>query len=156
MAVGVRDHGRRAPRPLRASPTLGDTSVSFKTGLIKLAIKMTPKGMVLWVANKKLKGVAQLTDFSVDLDTRKAYVKTLLHGEVEPIEVLLEDFAIIQDGDSYHFILRQATSNKPWISNALAHITGKAWKIPPPPPRFAPQMALVSELLADRSPNPQA
>jgi hypothetical protein len=102
--------------------------------------------MVLWVANKVLKGIAEFTDFNFDLDTRKVYVQTTLYGETEAIEVWLEDFAIVSDGKSYSFIIQHARSNRPWLTNILAHIVGKAWKIPVIP-QLTAYMALVAELL---------
>lgn len=102
--------------------------------------------MVLWVANTVLKGIAELTDFNFDLDARKAYIQTTLYGETEAIEILLEDFAIIADGESYQFIIQQARSNKLWLNNLFAHIVGRTWKIPAIP-QLAAHMGLVAELL---------
>ncbi|WP_367025904.1 hypothetical protein ABZN20_16000 [Methylococcus sp. ANG] len=45
--------------------------MSYKASLVKLAIKWTPKFLVLWVANIILKGIAELTYFAFDIDTRK-------------------------------------------------------------------------------------
>jgi hypothetical protein len=126
--------------------------MSYKTRLIKMAIKWTPKMMVVWVANKVLKGIAELSDFNVDLDTRTAYVKTTLYGETEAIEVWLEDFTVSGDGDSYHFSLQQAQSNKPWLNTILSHIIGKAWKIPVTP-QLKAYVELVAELLKAENPN---
>lgn len=119
--------------------------MSYKTGLIKMAIKWTPKSLILWVANIKLKGVAELTDFSFDLEARKAYVQTMLLGEAEPIEVWLEDFAVVSDGGSYQIIIQQAQSNRPWLDNVLSRIVGKAWNIPVIP-QLTPQLELLTEL----------
>jgi hypothetical protein len=126
--------------------------MSFTTGLIKKAVKWTPKGMVLWVANKRLTGVARLVDYGVDFDSRKAHVLTVLHGEPEPLEVKLEGFSIIPDGDSYKFLLQHAESNKPWLTNALAYVTGKAWPIPAIPPKFAKHFPVVAELFKPQPP----
>ena len=73
--------------------------MSFKSSLIKMAIKCTPDIMIIWVANIVLKGIAELTDFNFDIDTRTIYVQTTLYGEAEAIEVWLEDFAVISERD---------------------------------------------------------
>ena len=104
--------------------------MNFLTSLIKIAIKWTPKAMILWVVNYKLKGIAELKDFDLDLDARKVYVHTQLFGEAESIELWMDNFAIIIDEDAYKFILQQASSNKPWLNNALALVVGKAIQIP--------------------------
>jgi hypothetical protein len=125
--------------------------MSLKISLIKMAIKLAPKGIISWIANKKLKGIATLTGFNVDIDARRAYVCARLEGEAEPIEVSVEGFAVIRDGDAYKVVVRQAQSNKPWLNNAFARVTGKAWKVPVPP-QFAPQANLAAELLKPENP----
>jgi hypothetical protein len=125
--------------------------MSFKAGLIKIAIKCTPDIMVIWVANIVLKGIAELKNFSFDLDTRTAYVQIQLAGEVETIDVWMEDFAIVNNNGVYQFILQKAESNRIWLSNILSRITGKAWSIPEIP-QLAPHLGLISELLKAESP----
>lgn len=120
--------------------------MSYKASLVKLAIKWTPKFLVLWVVNIILKGIAELTYFAFDIDTRKAYVAINLTGESETIEVWLEDFYIISDERSFQFVVQQARSNRLWLNNLLAHVTGKTWKIPEIP-QYSAQLKLVAELL---------
>ena len=111
-----------------------------------MAIKWTPKTLILWVVNIKLKGVAELADFNFDLDARKSYVQIKLFGEAEPIEVWLEDFAVVKDQETYKFILQKAQSNRPWLDNLLNRIVGKAWGIP-----VIPQIELITELFKAES-----
>jgi hypothetical protein len=125
--------------------------MSYKTGLIKMAIKWTPNAMIIWVANIVLKDIAELKDFNFDLETRKAYVQTQLLGESETIDVWLEDFAIVNDEDGYKFVVQQARSNRIWLTNLLSRIVGKAWKIPVIP-QLAAQMELISELFKAENP----
>jgi hypothetical protein len=125
--------------------------MSFKTGLIKIAIKLAPNILVLWVANKILKGIAELSDFNFDLDERKVYVQATLSGEAEPIEVWLNGFAIISDETSHTLIIQQARSSRLWLNNLLSRIIGKAWPIPEIP-QFKAQIELASELFKAESP----
>lgn len=120
--------------------------MSFKSSLIKMAINWTPKTLVLWVGNIVLKGIAELTDFNFDLDTRKAYVQTTLYGETEPIEIWLNNFTVRREEDAYYFVLEQGLSNKPWLSNLLVKIAGKRWKMPVPP-QFKAHVELLAEVL---------
>jgi|694.fasta_scaffold97836_1 hypothetical protein len=120
--------------------------MSLISKIIKIAIKLTPSALIIWVGNFVLKGIAQLTEFSFDLDTRKVHVQTRLYGEVDTIDVWLEDFAVVTDGESYEFMIKQAKSDRPWLTNILALIVGKAWKIPAIP-QLAPYLGLVAELL---------
>ncbi|MDP3008555.1 MAG: hypothetical protein Q8N30_05740 [Methylococcales bacterium] len=125
--------------------------MSYKASLIKMAINLTPNKMIVWVANIVLKGIAELTDFNFDLDTRKVYAQTMLYGETEAIEVWVDGFGIIREGESYQFIIHQAQSNKLWLNNILAKLVGKAWKIPAIP-QLAAYMELIAELLNDENP----
>ncbi len=120
--------------------------MSAKSSLVKMAIKYSPKTAVIWVGNKVLKGIAELTDFDFDLEARSAYIKAILHGETDEIEVWLEDFAIIEEDGIRKFIVQQAKSNKPWLHNLFARIVGKAWKIPAIPQLNA-HIELITELL---------
>lgn len=116
-----------------------------------MAIKWTPKMLILWVANMKLKGIAELTDFSFDLEARTAYVQTTLFGEAESIEVWLENFTVVSNEESYQFIIQQAQSNRPWLNNLLSRLVGKTWKIPVTP-QLTAQIELVSELFKTENP----
>ncbi|SJM94455.1 conserved hypothetical protein [Crenothrix polyspora] len=104
--------------------------MSFKSSLIKTAIKLTPNALIAWGANIVLKGIVELSEFSFDLDARTVYVQARLYGEEDIIEVSLQNFAVINDEGTYKFILQQAQSNRPWLDNLLSRIVGKAWKIP--------------------------
>ncbi len=119
--------------------------MSVKTKLAKTAIKMTPNKIVIWVANIILKGIAKLSKFMFDLDTRTAYVQVTLYGETEPIDVWLDGFAILTEEDSYYLMIQQAKSNRPWMDNLLARIAGKAWKIPLLP-KYKKHIEFLAEL----------
>ena len=120
--------------------------MSLKSILIKIAIKLTPTILIIWVSNLILKGIARLLEFEFDLDTRKFHVKTQLYGEIDTIDVWVEDFMINTDGQSYEFLIRKATSDRLWLNNILALIVGKSWKIPVIP-ELAPHIELFAELL---------
>lgn len=121
--------------------------MSYKASLVKFAIKWTPKFLILWIANIILKGIAELTYFAFDIETRKAYIAVNLAGESETIEVWLENFYIIADGTSHQFVIQQGRSNRLWLNNLLARVAGKAWKIPELP-QYSAQLKLAAELLA--------
>ena len=125
--------------------------MSFKTSLVKIAIKLTPDIVVIWVANIILKGIAELSDFIFDLDTRTAYVQLTLIGDVEPIEISLDGFAIVNDGKSHQLFIHKAQANRPWLNNLLFRVVGKAWKIPEIP-QYKAQIELMAELFSAESP----
>lgn len=119
--------------------------MSFKSSCVKMAIKMAPNFIVIWVANIILKGIAELSEFNFDIDARTAHVQFTLYGEAEPIDVWLEGFAIASENDSHHMVMHQARSNRPWLNNLLNRLIGKAWKIPAIP-QFHAHIELASEL----------
>lgn len=121
--------------------------MSYKSSLVKMAIKLAPLKLLTWVANFKLKGIAELAALNFDIEERKFYIQVQLFGEPEAIEVWIEDFAIINEEEAYHFVVQKAESNKPWLNNLLSLITGKAWKIPVIP-QMAAHLELIAELLA--------
>lgn len=124
---------------------------SLFKGVIKLGIKLTPKVLVSGVANIVLKGIAEFSKISFDLDKRTAFVKVTLYGEEEPIEVKVDGFEISGDKDNYKFILHNAESNKPWMTNLLARFTGKAWDIPSIP-QYKDEVEFVAALLETKKP----
>ena len=124
--------------------------MSYKVGLIKTAIKLTPFKLFFWLANFKLKGVAEVQAFNFDIDNRTLSASTLLYGEPEAINVSVENFSVQASEHGYQFRLEHASSNKPWLNNLLAKVTGKAWDIPVPK-QYQAEMALVAELFAPKS-----
>lgn len=129
--------------------------MSFKSSIVKMAIKLTPNIIVLWVANHVLKGIAELSDFNFDLDTRTASVQATLNGESEAIDIWIDGFAIVTDEESHKLIIEHAQSNRPWLNNLLARIAGKAWKIPAIP-QYQEHIELVAELFRPENPEPDA
>jgi len=118
---------------------------------VKVGAKLTPKILVVSVANIILKGVAEFSDIVYDLDGRTAFVKVTLYGEEEPIEIALDGFGILSDDENHQFILYKAQSNKPWMNNLLARIVGKAWDIPAIP-QYKDEVGFVANLLKIESP----
>lgn len=128
--------------------------MSYKSKIIKAAIKWTPKGLVAWVTNKVLKGIVELNDYQVDLDARKAYVQVQLVGEAEAIDVWLADFAVVKEDGLYYCFLHQAESNREWLTNLLSRFVGKSWKIPVPA-QFAQHVDVIVELFSTPSVAPE-
>jgi hypothetical protein len=129
--------------------------MSYKAGLIKTAMKWTPNKMIIWAANNKLNGIAELTDFSFDIETRKVYVQAILVGETEIIELSIDGFSVIKDEESYKLLVQQAQSNRPWLNSLLSRIVGKQWKIPAIP-QFQSYIELISELFNVEIPTQEA
>ncbi len=118
---------------------------------VKVGAKLTPKILVVSVANIILKGIAEFSEILYDLDKRTAFVNVTLYGEEEPIEIALDGFEILGDEENYQFILHKAQSNKPWMNNILSRIVGKAWDIPSIP-QYKDEIGFVASLLEAENP----
>ncbi len=134
---------------------MGFKSSLLKSKLLKKTVqvgaKLTPKILVVTVANIILKGIAEFSDILYDLDKRTAFVNVTLYGEEEPIEVALDGFEVLGDEGNYQFILHKAQSNKPWMNNILSRIVGKAWDIPSIP-QYKDEIGFVASLLKAENP----
>ena len=113
---------------------------------VKIGAKLTPKILIVSVANIILKGIAEFSDILYDLEKRTAFVNVTLYWEEEPIEVALDGFEILGDEGNYQFILHKAQSNKPWMNNILSRVVGKAWDIPSIP-QYKDEIGFVANLL---------
>ncbi len=126
--------------------SLEKQTIKLAPKIIKIGAKLTPKILVSWVANIVLKGIAEFSKITYDLDARTAFVDVTLYGEEEAIEVAVDGFEIMGEEGNYQFILHKAESNKPWMNNILARISGKAWDIPDIP-KYKFQLEIIANLL---------
>lgn len=126
--------------------SLEKQTVKVAPKIIKIGAKLTPKILVSWVANIVLKGIAEFSKITYDLDARTAFVDVTLYGEDEPIELAMDGFEILGDEGNYQFILHKAESNKPWMNNILARIAGKTWDIPDLP-QYKLQLEIIARVL---------
>ncbi|SMG66568.1 conserved hypothetical protein [methanotrophic bacterial endosymbiont of Bathymodiolus sp.] len=124
--------------------------MSFRTRIVKIAIKLTPNKLISWIANIILKDIAELTAFNLDLDARTSFVQIQLVGESETIDVWLEGFAINSDETAHYFFVEYAKSNRVWLDNILSRIVRKEWKIPVPA-EMSSHMGFLAELLKAES-----
>lgn len=105
--------------------------MSYKKSIVKFAIKKTPKKMILWVANKKAKGIAKLTDFRFNSNEGKLYTQLRLSGDEELVELWLEDFTLTPYKQSFRLTIHQIQSNRPWLDSLLKNfVLEREWKVP--------------------------
>ncbi len=105
--------------------------MSYKHTLVKFALKQSPKKMILWIANKKTKGVVKLTDFSFNSVERTLYAQLVFAGEQDAVDLWIEDFTLITKEESFRIVVHQAQSNRPWVDNLLTHfVLNRELRIP--------------------------
>lgn len=109
--------------------------------------------MILWGANKKLKGIAKLTDFDFDPREGQLYAQMQLEGEDEQelLEVWLEDLTLTTNEDDRTIIVvESAKSSRPWLDVVLTKIVlGREWKVP------NKHKEIIYELFASKDPESQ-
>ncbi len=105
--------------------------MSYKSSLIKIALNKTPSSVIVWLVNKKLKGIAKLTQFDFNSDERNLLVKLRFAGEEEAFDVWFEGFTLLSEEEPYKLVIEQARSSKPWIHALLTRlILNKKLRIP--------------------------
>lgn len=105
--------------------------MNYKAKIIKIVLNKMPVKPILWGANKKLKGIAKLTDFSVNIDDSRLYVQVILAGEEEVLDVLLEKFTIINVDGGCRLAIQQVKSNRIWLDTVLNKaILGREFPVP--------------------------
>ncbi len=103
---------------------------------------ITPKFVINWVINSKINDYGKILDYSLDNKNRKIFIKVLLAGENEPIEVSINNYKIRKTDDATFFIANDASSNKEWINALLRNaLVGKEFSIP------ADKAELIDEFL---------
>jgi len=124
--------------------------MSYKSSWVKIAINKTPTRIILWLANKKLKGIAKLTNLKINTNEGMAYVQILLTGEDEPIELWLEELELIANEEPYKLVVKQVRSSKVWLEAFLTKaILGREWEVP------ESQSELIWKLFASRVTQPE-
>ncbi len=105
--------------------------MGYKNSLIKLALNKTPSSVVVWLVNKKLKGIAKLTHFNFDSAERNLLVKLKFVGEDEPFDVCFGSFTLFSDEEPYKLVIEQVRSSKPWVDALLTRLVlNKKLRIP--------------------------
>lgn len=105
--------------------------MSYKTSLIKVALNKTPSAVIVWLVNKKLKGVAKLTHFNFNSDERKLFVKLKFRGEADSFDICFDDFTLLSDEEPYNLVIARVSASKPWVDALLTRLVlNKRIKIP--------------------------
>ncbi len=117
--------------------------MSFINKLYTTIYWITPKFLINWVINSKINEYGEILDYSLDNKNKKIFIKFLLAGENEPIEVSINNYKIKKTDDAnFLFIANDASSNKKWINALLRNVlVGKELPIP------ADKAELIDEFL---------
>ena len=86
---------------------------------------------VRFYCNHKLRGMGEMTEFSIDTKTKTVRLRLELLGEVEPIEVQVTRYALKQKGSETRLVVEEATASREWMTVALRElVVGKSFPVP--------------------------
>ena len=79
----------------------------------------------------KLRGIGEMTEFSIDTKKKRVRVRLELVGEKETIDVEILRYSLKVKGESTHITIEEATSSHQWLTIALREfIVGQDLAVP--------------------------
>ncbi len=106
--------------------------MSIKSKLYKISYQIIPKFVLKSGINMYIREYGKMLEYSLDNKNKQIFIKVLLAGENEPIEVSINNYKIRKTDDTTFFISNDASSNKEWINALLRNLlVGKEFSIPP-------------------------
>jgi hypothetical protein len=80
---------------------------------------------------ERLANYGRISNFTLDSRQKKVRLEMLLHGETEPLNIVIEDYAIVETGGSANFVIRRASASRPWVQRVIDDfLIGRPFLIP--------------------------
>ena len=100
-----------------------------KTG--KFLDRLTGSASTKYLINQSIKEIGQLLELKIDNRGKTVTASILLNGENLPLNLRIDEYEIIRDNSSAGILIRDASSDKPWLNSILKKfIIDKALKVP--------------------------
>ena len=97
---------------------------------LKLLDRVTGSASTKYLINKFLKEYGRLTELHIDRENGIS-ASILLNGETRSLQITIKEYALIRDGNTTSLNIREAFSDRPWLSALLEnHVIGNTWEIP--------------------------
>ena len=81
--------------------------------------------------NSKLRGIGEITDFSIDTKKHALHSRVLLSGEVKPIDIYITNYVVRRHGKDATLTVVAATASRQWVAAALHQfVIGRRFTIP--------------------------
>lgn len=74
----------------------------------------------------------KMIELKLDTRKKKARALVLLNGETVPIEIKVDRYEILREGDVAKVVIHEANSDKPWLNAILQNLVcKKSFEVPP-------------------------
>ena len=84
-----------------------------------------------FAVNSRLRGIGEMTEFSIDTKKRRLHVRLELIGEAEPIEIEIAKYNLKTKENATKLTIEEATASRPWLAAALQEfVVGETVSIP--------------------------
>jgi hypothetical protein len=81
--------------------------------------------------NSKLRGIAEMTELSIDTKRQTCRAQLQLAGEPEPTEIYVRKYTLRRKGDRTRLTVIDATASRQWIAVLLREfVTGQTFPVP--------------------------
>jgi hypothetical protein len=100
-------------------------------GFFRKSKDLTLAAAARFAVNKRLRGIGQMTELSIDTKKRRIRVRLELVGEAEPIEVDIVKYNLKTKDNVTNLTIEEATASRPWLAAALEEfVVGETLSIP--------------------------
>jgi hypothetical protein len=83
-------------------------------------------------ANNLIERYGKLDEFSIDSKRNRIEAVVRLNGEVSPIGVTIERYAIDSEGGKKFFQVLDSSATRPWLQAVMRdHLHGRKFELPP-------------------------
>lgn len=71
------------------------------------------------ILKKKIERYGTMLDFRIDSEKKKIFLKISLKGEIQPLDIIVENYMLTKQGDEEVIIIENVSISKEWM-NLLA------------------------------------
>ncbi|MCK5248646.1 MAG: hypothetical protein KAJ98_01685 [Spirochaetaceae bacterium] len=97
----------------------------------KFLDRLTGSASTKYLINQSIKEFGQLVELKIDNRGKTVTATIILNGETLPMNLRIDEYEIIRDNSSAGMLIRDASSDKPWLNSIIKKfIIGKALKVP--------------------------
>ena len=122
---------RRLSRPRRRSRNEARHRSARRPGGSARSKDATLRFAVRAWLNRRLRGIGEMTDLSIDTKRQTVRAELQLSGEAEPIEIHVRKYALRSKGDRAMLTIIDATASRRWVAAVLRKfVSGQTFPIP--------------------------
>jgi hypothetical protein len=83
------------------------------------------------ILKKKLERYGTMMDFKIDSENKKIFLKISLKGEAKPLDITVNRYALVKQGNEEFIVIEDVTISKEWMNLLAADLLNKKeFKLP--------------------------